>query len=87
MVALSTEGKGGRSSEAVPLGVSWQGALIGLLGWYMRTSSWEVGDHSVSDDVHGINIPTAPEVVPNKLLRLHIKGCEEEDFGLNLQTS
>ena len=32
----------------------------------MRTSSWGEGDHSVADDVHGINIPTAPEVVPNK---------------------
>ena len=46
-----------------------------------------VGDHSVTDDVHGVDIPTAPEVVSNKLLRLHIKGCEEEDSGLNLQTS
>ena len=25
-----------------------------------------VSYHSVADDVHGINIPTAPEVVPNK---------------------
>ena len=46
-----------------------------------------VGDHSVADDGHGVDIPTAPEVVSNKLLRLHIKGCEEEDSGLNLQTS
>ena len=46
-----------------------------------------VGDHSVADDVHGVDIPTVPEVVSNKLLRLHIKGCEEEDSGLNLQTS
>ena len=46
-----------------------------------------VGDHSVADDMDGLNIPTAPEVVSNKLLRLHIKGCEEEDSGLNLQTS
>ena len=46
-----------------------------------------VDDHLVADDVHGVDIPTALEVVPNKLLRLHIKGCEEEDSGLNLQTS
>ena len=46
-----------------------------------------VGDHSVTDDVHGVDIPTAPEVVPNKLLSLHIEGRKEEDFGLNLQTS
>ena len=46
-----------------------------------------VGDHPVTDDMYGLDIPTAPEVVPNKLLRLHIKGCEEEDSGLNLQTS
>ena len=46
-----------------------------------------VGNHSVTDDVDRFDVPTAPEVVPNKLLRLHIKGCEEEDSGLNLQTS
>ena len=45
------------------------------------------GNHSVTDDMYGLDIPTAPEVVPNKLLLLHIKGCEEEDSGLNLQTS
>ena len=45
------------------------------------------GDHPVTDNMHGVDIPTAPEVVSNKLLRLHIKGCEEEDSGLNLQTS
>ena len=33
-----------------------------------------VGDHSVTDDMYGLNIPTAPEVMPNKLLRLHIEG-------------
>ena len=84
MVALSTEGKGG-ASKAVSLGTAVQDTLISpLVDTYLVTG---VGDHSVSDDMHGINIPTAPEVVPNKLLRLHIKGCEEEDFGLNLQTS
>ena len=25
-----------------------------------------VGDHSVADDVHGVDVPTSPEVVPNK---------------------
>ena len=69
----------------MPLGVSWQGALISLLvDAYLVVG---VGYHSVADDVHGVDIPAAPEVMPNKLLRLHIKGCEEEDFGLNLQTS
>ena len=38
-----------------------------------------VGDHSVTDDVRGVDIPTAPEVVPNKLLSLHIEGRKEED--------
>lgn len=84
MVALSTEGKGG-ASKAVSLGTAVQDTLISpLVDAHLIVG---VGDHSVADDVHRLDIPTAPEIVPNKLLRLHIKGCEEEDFGLNLQTS
>lgn len=36
-------------------------------------------DHPVTDDMYGLDIPTAPEVVPNKLLLLHIEGSKEED--------
>ena len=38
-----------------------------------------VGDHSVADDVDRFDVPTTPEVVPNKLFRLHIEGRKEED--------
>ena len=37
------------------------------------------GNHSVTDDMYGLDIPTAPEVMPNKLLHLHIEGRKEED--------
>ena len=71
-------GEGGEDRrEAVPLGVSGQGALISpLVDAYLVVG---VGDHSVADNMHGIDIPTVPEVVPNKLLRLDIEGRKEED--------
>ena len=33
-----------------------------------------VGDHPAAEDMYGLNIPTAPEVVPNKFLRLYVEG-------------
>ena len=38
-----------------------------------------VGDHPVANDMHRVDIPTTPEVVPNKLFRLQIEGRKEED--------
>ena len=69
----------------------WRRSLEVAVGWTYSLVDAHlivgVGDHSVTNDVDRLNIPTAPEVMPNKLLHLHIKGCEEEDSGLNLQTS
>lgn len=68
----------------MPLGVSGDTLIGALVDLYIVAGE---GDHSVADNMHGIDIPTIPVVMPNKLLRLDIKGCEEEDSGLNLQTS
>ena len=48
----------------MPLEATGRGALTSLLvDAYLVVG---VGNHSVIDNMHGVDVPTSPEVVPNK---------------------
>ena len=58
-------------------GLGYTAGFLPLIDVYLAL---RVGDHSVADDVDRLNIPPIPGDMPNKLLRLHIEGCEEESI-------